>query len=108
MNVAALSPSPSHPTRIISATFKPIRGENAAINLTVFAENLHIGGMPLLARVGTQSVDNLIPIAGSRGFTGTLAHVPHEGDRLYLRYMESVEVPTDVVYHGGGGGQGVA
>lgn len=103
MNVAALSPSPSQPARIVSAAFKPIRGQNAAINLTVLAENLYIGGMPLLARVGTQPVDNLIPIAGARGFTGTLARIPHEGDRLYLQYMESMEVPTDVVYHGGGG-----
>jgi hypothetical protein len=72
------------------------------MRLFVFAENLHVGGAPLLARVGTQPVKNLIPVEGGRGFTGTLTTMPHEGDRLYLHYIGRLEARTDVVYHSGG------
>ena len=50
--------------------------------VVAIGKHLHIGDAPLFARVGTQPVSNVQPIGGGVGFTGTLARVPHEGDRI--------------------------
>jgi hypothetical protein len=94
--------------RIVGARFKPIQHPQAAMVIEVFAENLYIGGSQLFARVGSQPVFGLVPIAGGRGFSGTLRQVPHEGDRLYVKYLSGLEHATDVVYHGGGAPRNVA
>ena len=94
--------------RIIGALFERIQHPQAAMTIEVFAENLHVGGAQLFARVGNQPVSFLVPIPGGRGFTGTLRQVPHEGDRLYVKYLGRLEHSTAVVYHGGGGSQNVA
>jgi hypothetical protein len=95
--------------RVLGARFKPIQHPAAAMAVQVFAENLFIGDAPLLARVGSQPVSFLVPIGGGRGFTGTLRQVPHEGDRLYVKYLGGLEHTTDIVYHAkGGGNQNVA
>jgi hypothetical protein len=62
-------------------------------------KNLHIGNAPLFARVGSQHVSNVQPIPGGAGFTGTLARAPNEGDRLYFKYLGTLESRTGVVYH---------
>jgi hypothetical protein len=94
--------------RIIGAAFKPIRHRRAAMVIEVFAQNLYVGGAQLFARVGRQHVSNLMPIAGGRGFTGTLQRAPNQGDRLYLKYLGRLERSTNVVYRGSGAGTPVA
>ena len=108
MSLAALSASPSKPTRIVQASFRPLQARGAAVEMIVLAQNLPVGGMPLVARVGAQPVQNLVPIGRGHGFTGTLARAPRDGDRLHLRYAESSEVATEVVYRGSEGPPRVA
>jgi hypothetical protein len=67
--------------------------------VVAIGKHLHIGNAPLFARVGTQQVSNIRPINEGRGFTGTLALVPHEGDRLYFKYLGTLESRTELVYH---------
>ena len=95
-------------TRILGAWFHRIDHRDAAMGIAVFAENLTIAGAQLFARVGRQSVANLIPIPDGRGFTGTLTRVPSEGDRLYLQYLGGLEHRTEVTYRAGGGAPAVA
>lgn len=107
MDATEFSATPGQ-QRILGARFKPIQHARAAMIIQVFAERLPIGGSQLFARVGNQPVAFLMPIEGGRGFTGTLREVPHEGDRLYVKYLGRMEHPTPVVYHGGGGNKNIA
>ena len=90
--------------RILGARFQPIQHRLAAMSVSVFAENLHIGGAQLFARIGNQPVTFIVPIQGGRGFTGTLRQMPHEGDRLFVRYLGGLEHSTDIVYRSSAGG----
>jgi hypothetical protein len=98
----------SGPQRVIGARFEAIQHRQAAMTIEVFAENLHVGGAQLFARVGNQPVWLLVPIPGGRGFTGVLRQVPHEGDRLFLKYLGRLEHQTSITYHAHGGNPNVA
>src|SRR5712692_8606827 len=78
--------------------FEPIAGSHGAFALTVFTEQFPIAGNQLFARVARQPLKAIIGFNG--GFTGRLERPPSEGDRLYVRYSGSIEVPTPVIYHG--------
>ena len=91
-------PAPNAP-QVQYGWFEPLRHPKAQMAVAAVGKHLHIGDAPLFARVGTQPVSNLRPIEGGAGFTGTLAQVPHEGDRLYFKYLGTLESRTEVVYH---------
>jgi hypothetical protein len=94
-----LRPAPNAP-QVHYGWFEPLRHPKAQMAVVAVGAHLHIGDAPLFARVGTQPVSNIQPIQGGRGFTGTLALVPHDGDRLYFKYLGTLESGTQVVYHG--------
>src|SRR6185295_7521397 len=88
-----------HAPQVQYGWFEPLRHPKAQMAVVAVGKNLHIGNAPLFARVGTQPVSNVQPIQGGAGFTGTLARVPNEGDRLYFKYLGTLESRTEVVYH---------
>jgi len=94
-------PAPDAP-QVEFGWFQPLRHPKAAVAVVAVGKYLHIGDAPLYARVGTQKVLNILPIPKGNGFTGTLAQMPHEGDRLYFKYLGRLETRTEVVYHSGG------
>ena len=94
-------PAPNAP-QVQYGWFEPLRHPKAQMAVVAVGKNLHIGNAPLFARVGTQPVSNIQPIQGGTGFTGTLTQMPHEGDRLYFKYLGTLESRTDVVYHSEG------
>ena len=95
--------------RVLGGAFEPLTSEpvaGSAMVLSVLGQNIRQRGQPLLARVGQQPVLEVVMSPGGRGFSGLLAAVPNDGDRLFVRYAGYPEVQTDVVYRGprrGGG-----
>ena len=102
------SEPPANAPQVQYGWFEPLRHRRAAVAVVAVGRHLHIGDAPLFARVGTQQLSNIQPIGQGKGFTGTLAQAPHEGDRLYFKYLGTLESRTEVVYHGGGGSPNVA
>ena len=86
----------------IAARFRPIPGTTGRYSIAVFTDDLPIAGRQLYARVGSQPVKRIMPFLRGGGFTGRLDRPPSEGDRLYVRYNSGIEMPTTVVYRGGG------
>jgi|GEM_PF-7022580 len=82
----------------ITGTFEPIPGTRGAYTLVVDAESFVFGARHVLARVGRQPVQSILPSPGG-GFTARIDKPPNEGDRLYLQYVGNTsELATDVVF----------
>lgn len=104
MDESERSRSSSVPRRnieILGGNFQRLRSgqmRDRAMALSVLGRNITKRGSPLLARVGTQPVLDLVIGPGSNSFSGLLASIPNDGDRLYVRYAGYGEIATPVVY----------
>lgn len=83
---------------VLGAEFTP--AAEGGVLVAVLARGPLMRAVPLLARVGDQPVRDLT--VASYGFSGTLSHLPRDGDRLYVRYAGTGEIETAVVYRGPG------
>ena len=83
---------------VLGAEFAP--AAEGAVRVSVLAHGVLNRAMPLLARVGDQPLRDLT--VGPHGFSGSLASGPRAGDRLYVRYADTDEMETAVVYRGTG------
>jgi hypothetical protein len=92
------SHEPGGGIQVRDGVFEPMREGIGKVRIIVLGRNLWTRGSPLLARVGDQLVRSIRTAPGGRGFTGILPSQPRAGDRLYVRYAGSREVPTNVVY----------
>ena len=73
-----------------------------AMTLSVMGRNIHKKGSPLMARVGSQPVLEIIVSDSGLGFSGLLKSVPNNGDRLYVQYQGQGEMTTNIIYRGSG------
>lgn len=64
----------------------------------VEGENFEARAVPLQARVGDQTVDQLFIAPDGSGFSGLLAEAPDDGDRLFVRYADSTEFATPIAF----------
>ncbi len=99
------APRPIDKVEILFGQFTPLppTGDgDGAMRLVVIGRNILNRAIPFSARVGDQPVRGLIVSPGGSGFAGFLERAPRDGDRLYVRYVDSGEIGTRVVYHAPG------
>jgi hypothetical protein len=87
--------SPADRLEVVAGWFRPEAGGDG-VQLTVIATGVMRRAMPLLARVGEQTVRDLM--LSPMGFSGRLERRPRDGDRLFVRWADRDEQPTPVVY----------
>lgn len=68
------------------------------MKLYVEGENFEHRAVPLRARVGDQVVDQLYIAPDGSGFAGLLTETPSDGDRVFVRYADSTEFATPIVF----------
>ena len=79
-------------------TLEPGSVPGFVIRVYVEGENFEHRAVPLLARVGDQPVEELFVAPDGSGFAGFLATTPNDGDRLFVRYADETEFPTNIVF----------
>lgn len=87
--------------RVDSAMFFPLEEAQRALGVMeiyVVGEGFEDRATPLDARLGDQPVDYIAVNSGGAGFSGTVARMPENGDRLYVGYMDGELEATEVVY----------
>ncbi len=88
-------PSPSERLRVLGAWISP--GPGGWV-LSAVAEGVVDRAAPFEARVGDQWAREVM--VSPEGFSGYLTHPPNPGERLFVRYMDTPEVRTDIVFQG--------
>lgn len=77
---------------------EPGSARGFALRLHTIGSGFEHRAAPVLARVGSVVVERIFIAPDGRGFSGLLAKVPKEGDRLFVRYADEKEFRTDVTY----------
>jgi hypothetical protein len=89
------------PMNVTSALFEVLEpGSIPGFALRIYAAGSGFSSraVPVLARVGAVTVEQIFLGPAGAGFTGLLATRPNHGDRLFVRYADEKEFSTDVIF----------
>jgi len=71
-----------------------------AVRVTIRGEGLEQRALPIVARVGDQTLLALAPTVTFPGVQGFLAAEPTLGDELRIGFLDQELVPTGITYDG--------
>lgn len=69
------------------------------VRVRIMGENLEQRAMPIMAYIGQQTVDRIVPIVEGGGVQGFLAETPQINDELLIGYADGPLINTGITYN---------
>lgn len=80
--------------------FETIETEIWKVRVTILGEGFVQRAIPIVATIGEQSVEGIVPLFDPVGIMGFLSEIPSDGDLLSVGYMDESMIETDFRYNG--------
>lgn len=69
------------------------------VRVRILGENFEQQAIPIVAQVGQQTVDKIVPIVEGGGVQGFLAETPQINDELRIGYADGPLISTGITYN---------